>query len=133
MNAFIARRLTTFIHALHFVRTNRIFHPLAERLSTTLDGHIARLRTFAINQDSSRGQMLGFARARQIAAEMLREEMRTIAKVARVLDKEEHPSIASVLQTANLKVHSELLRRARTFVKTTAPLADVFVCYGCPE
>lgn len=132
MTTFTRLRLHTKTRSVQFLRDHPVRNPLAERLTSHLTLHIEKIHAFAIDQDGAHGAMLAWARARQEAAELLREEMRTMARVAKVLDPAQHPGVASKLRTADLKVHQELLSRARVFVATGQEIPDTFIAYGCP-
>ena len=132
MNAYIRRSLNAIRRSLQFVADNPVDNELALVFSAQLQSQLTRLERIAALQRLGRAAMLGAAQNRQQLADALREEMRNLARIARVLDKRQYPDIAAQMRTANLKVYIELLSRARNFITVTRPLQAVFIAYGAP-
>jgi hypothetical protein len=132
MNHHIRRGYTMLVRAVQLALAHPIENDLAASLLAELQLGIAGIeQTFGL-QRHGQAAMLGAASNRQDHADALREIMRDLARIARVLDPREYPDIAHQMRTANLKVYSELLARAQCFIDAARPIEAVFVAYGAP-
>jgi len=112
--------------AVQLALENPVENDVAASLLAELQLRIGAIRQTLSLQRHGHAAMLGAAENRQDHADALREIMRDLARIARVLD------IAFHMRTANLKVYSELLSRARCFIDAARPIEAVFIAYGAP-
>ncbi len=132
MNHHIRRGDTMLTRAIQCALENPIESELAATLLTDLQLRIAGIEQIIALQHHGHAAMIGAAENRQDHANALRETMRDLARIARVLDPREYPDIAHQMRTANLKVYSELLARAQCFIDAARPMKAVFIAYGAP-
>jgi hypothetical protein len=132
MNHHIRRGHTMLVRAVQLALKNPVENDLAASLLAELQIRITAIEQTLGLQRHGHAAMRGAAENRQGHANALREIMRDLARIARVLDPMEYPDIAHQMRTANLKVYSELLARARCFIDAARPLQEVFIAYGAP-
>ena len=132
MNDQIRRRFNTAQRSIQYARDNPVDNELAAIFLAQLQSQAARIQETFRAQRHGRAAMLSAAQHRQAIAEELREAMRQLAKIARVLDPLEFPDLRAHMRTSNLKVYVELLARARCFIDAARPIQNVFIAYGAP-
>ena len=132
MNHHIRRGYTMLARAVQCALENPIESDLAATLLAELQLRIASIEQTLGRQRHGHAAMRGAAENRQDHANTLRETMRELARIARVLDPREYPDIAGQMRTANLKVYSKLLARAQCFMDAARPIQEVFIAYGAP-
>src|SRR6478735_1105454 len=111
MNHHVRRGYTMLARAVQVALENPVENDLAASLLTELQLRITGIEQTLGLQRHGHAAMRGAAENRQDHADALRELMRDLARIARVLDPLEYPDIAFQMRTANLKVYPELLAR----------------------
>ena len=132
MNDQFRRRLNAAQRSIQYARDNPVDNELAALFLAQLQGQADRIQETFRAQRHGRAAMLSAAQHRQAIAEELREAMRQLAKIARVLDPLEFPDLRAHMRTSHLKVYNELLTRARCFIDAATPIQSTFIAYGAP-
>ena len=88
--------------------------------------------TMSNTQDASRGRFRSAASERQFIAAKMRGLMRQVARVAKVLDRQEYPGAREKLMVPRSNGYSALLTRAAVFLETLPAIKSAFIERGMP-
>jgi len=129
MKTEIKNRFEACAHALSFVRANATRIPGARLpiLIDELQSVVDELATAAGHQSTGHREFRAAACERLHFANLLREEMRFIALMAKSLDRQLYPGLRHQLRLPRSQSYLALIASARSFIEVLTPIKAEFI------
>jgi hypothetical protein len=130
MEARINRRFTTLERATRFAKDHPVAVARVAILITALDAIIVQLYAHAGDQDFGRASFKSGSTIRSQKASELRDLLRSVNRIARVLDPTEFPGLKPRFLMPRGDGYERLRARASAFVDAAEPIKDAFIERG---
>ena len=110
-------------------------NPAAEAEATAVSNAITETEAMAENQATGTGTASGAVDQRLVLVDDLLDDMRSLSKAAKVLDKSIHPEVAirrkgTPIMAAGISSFQDLMTRANVFHATLEPIEAEFIALG---
>jgi hypothetical protein len=115
-----------------FLDEHALTPPVAKATAeiAVLKGSIAELATLAANQDAGNAEWKGASDDRDRLRNQLREELREVSAIAKVLDPEQYPTAKAQFKLTVNGSFASYINRGNAFIQAIGPIKAVFVEHG---